>query len=174
VLPLLPLLAERTDLGASGYGGMMSALSVGLIVSGFIIGFFEKYLSKSRLILAGLLLSSLAILLIGVYSCAPVIIGSMFVLGMGLNISNLPIITLFQTSVDPAKIGVVSSFVFTIAQVAQPVSIALSGFLADLISLNTLFLAIGGVLLLGTGIGFILPQLKEQKNQFIESREFIE
>jgi DHA3 family macrolide efflux protein-like MFS transporter len=163
ILPLLPLLADMIGLGASGYGVMMSALSVGLIVSGFIIGILEKHFHKIRLLLVGLLWSSMSILLIGVYPCALVVVGSMFLLGMGLNISNLPIITLFQTNVDPAKIGVVSSFKFTIAQVAQPISIALSGFLADFIPLYILFLTIGTMLLLGTMIGFVLPQFKENK-----------
>lgn len=79
VLPLLPLLAENTNLGSSGYGVMMSVLSVGLI-----------------------------------------------------------------------------------------------GFLADFIPLNILFLAIGGMLLVGTLIGFILPQLKEDKAELINSRELVE
>ncbi|MBN2621403.1 MFS transporter [candidate division WOR-3 bacterium] len=167
----MPLLAQKRDVGASGYGIMMSALSVGLIVSGFIIGFFEKCFSKIRLILVGLLLSSISILLIGVYPRAFVIVGSMFLLGLGLNISNLPIITLFQTKVNPAKIGVVSSFVFTIAQAAQPISIALSGILADFIILNTLFIIIGTLLLLGTIIGFLLAQFRENKTIFINIKE---
>jgi DHA3 family macrolide efflux protein-like MFS transporter len=160
VLPLLPLISEKIELGSSGYGIMMSVLSAGLIVSSFIIGFFERIFSKVRLILIGLSLSSLSILLIGIWPTAFVVIGSMFLLGVGLNISNLPIITLFQVNVDTAKIGVVSSFVFTIAQIAQPISIALTGFLADHIPLSILFFVIGIILLIGTLVGFLLPQFR--------------
>lgn len=160
VFPLLPILSERSTLGPSGYGMMMSALSAGLIVSSFTIGFIERFLNKVLMIFLGLFISAVAIFSLGFGFYKFAIIGAVFILGFGINTSNLPITTLFQQKVPENKIGVVSSFVFTFAQIAQPISMALSGFLVDLFSLNAIFIAIGILLVAGVGVGFLLPQLR--------------
>lgn len=160
IIPLLPLFSFKHNMGASGYGLMVSFLSVGLIVSSFLIGFFEKNLRKIPMLLTGLITSAFAVVFMGIGHNLTAVFISIFFLGIGMTLSNLPIITLFQEKVPPSKIGVISSFVFTIAQIAQPVSIVLSGFLVDILSLNTILVIIGVLLLVGALVGFILPQFK--------------
>lgn len=161
VMPLLPLLATKYGMGASGYGIMMSALSIGLIASSFLIGFLGKILRRIPMILTGLIISAIAVLIMGIGFVPIVILIALFFLGAGLSLSNLPITTLFQEKVAPDKIGVVSSFVFTIAQIAMPISIALSGFLVDILSISIIFTAVGIMLLIGAMVGFALPQFKK-------------
>lgn len=160
IMPLLPLLAEKYGMEASGYGLMMSALSVGLVAVSFLIGFLGKILRRIPMMLAGLIISAIAILIMGIGSVPIVILIALFFLGAGLSLSNLPITTLFQEKVSSDKIGVVSSFVFTIAQMALPISIAISGFLVDFISIGIIFIIVGIMLLIGAVIGFALPQFK--------------
>ncbi|MGB3340331.1 MAG: MFS transporter [bacterium] len=160
IMPLLPLLATKHGMEASGYGIMMSVLSIGLITSSFLVGFLEKILRRVPMILTGLIISAIAILIMGIGFMPIAILIALFFLGIGLSLSNLPINTLFQEKVSPDKLGVVSSFVFTIAQIALPISIALSGFLVDFVSLGTIFTAVGIMLLVGAMIGFALPQFK--------------
>ncbi|HIE05319.1 MAG TPA: MFS transporter [bacterium (Candidatus Stahlbacteria)] len=163
VFPLFPLLSEQSALGASGYGMMMSALSAGLIASSFTIGFIERIFNKVSMIFLGLFISAVAIFFLGLGFYKFAIIGAVFVLGFGINTSNLPITTIFQQKVPEDKIGVVSSFVFTFAQIAQPISMALSGFLVDLFSISAIFITIGILLIAGAGVGSVLPQLRPEK-----------
>jgi MFS family permease len=160
VMPLLPLLAEKYGMEASGYGLMMSVLSVGLVAASFLIGFLGKILRRVPMILTGLIISAIAILIMGIGFVPIVILIALFFLGAGISLSNLPITTLFQEKVSSDKIGVVSSFVFTIAQVALPISIAISGFLVDFLSISIIFIVVGIMLLIGAVIGFALPQFK--------------
>ena len=164
IFPLLPLISQNTGLGPSGYGIMMAALSGGLIASSLIIGFVERYLKRIPMVLIGLIISATAILLMPFGLGIVLMVFSAALLGVGLNFSNLPIITLFQERVPQDRIGVVSSFTFTIAQIAMPVSMALSGFLVEIFSLRIIFIAISMILIIGALIGFILPQLKDEEN----------
>ena len=160
IIPLLPLLSLKHGMQASGYGLLMSFLSIGLIAASFFVGFLEKFLRRVPMILIGLIVSAVAVLIMGIGHVPTIILIAVFFLGAGMTLSNLPITTLFQEKVPAAKIGVVSSFVFTIAQIAMPISMALSGFLVDILSLSTIFVVIGIMLLIGALLGFALPQFK--------------
>jgi len=163
IFPLLPLISEKINFGASGYGLMMGIMSAGLIASSFLIGFIERYLKMITMLFFGLIISATAISLMGLSSLSLVIIIASFILGVGMNISNLPIVTIFQKNIPEDKIGVVSSFVFTIAQIAMPVSMVLSGFLVDVFSLTKVFVGIGVILLIGAIVGFALPQFRGEE-----------
>ncbi len=165
VFPMLPLVSQQAGTGSSGYGSMMSGLSAGFIISSLLISVVGKLINRISLILLGLIISSFSIMLMGFALNIVYLVGAAVILGIGLNFSNLPILTLFQEKVPQDKIGVVSSFVFTIAQVAMPISIALSGILVDVFSLKGIFVAITIILFIGALIGFALPQLREGSAQ---------
>jgi len=162
IIPLLPLLSFKHGMEASGYGLLVSFLSAGLIIASFFVGLLEKLLRRIPMILTGLVISAIAVMIMGMGNIPIIMLAAIFFLGAGMALSNLPITTLFQEKVPTAKIGVVSSFVFTIAQIAQPVSMALSGFLVDILSLSTIFIVIGIMLLLGALLGFTLPQFRSE------------
>lgn len=168
VIPLLPLLSMEHGMEASGYGFLVSILSVGLITASLFIGYLEKLLRRIPMILAGLIISSVAVLVLGIGHVPIIMLIAVFFLGAGMTLSNLPITTIFQDKVPSAKIGVVSSFVFTIAQIAMPISMALSGFLVDILSLSTILTVIGIVLLIGALLGFVLPQFKSESTAIQE------
>ncbi len=161
IFPMLPLISQQMGSGSSGYGSMMSGLSAGFIISSLLIGIVGNFIKRIDLILLGLIVSSCSIALMGFGLNIVVLICAAVILGIGLNFSNLPILTLFQEKVPQDKIGVVSSFVFTIAQVAMPISMAMSGILVDVFSLKGIFVAISIILFIGALIGFVLPQLRE-------------
>jgi MFS family permease len=164
IFPLIPLISQRVSAGATGYGAMMSGMSIGLIVSSLFVGIVGKFLSKISVVLVGLLISALAIIIMAMgMGIIPLVIASVL-LGFGLNFSNLPIMTLFQEKVPGDRIGVVSSFVFTIAQIAMPISIALSGLLVDIFSLKFILIAIAIILIIGALIGFRIQQFKQEES----------
>lgn len=162
VFPLLPVIAEKINYGSTGYGVMMSMLSLGLIISGFFIGFLEKFISKISMLFYGLIISASAIMVMANGSGIIILLFSAVLFGIGINFSNLPIITLFQEKVPQDKIGVVSGFTFTLTQIAMPLSMSFSGFLVDLFSLKMILIFIGIILIAGAIIGFFLPQLKNE------------
>jgi MFS family permease len=75
----------------------------------------------------------------------------------------MPIHTLLQEQLPSDKIGVVSGFVFTAAQIAMPISMALSGFLLHYFLVKTIFSSLGTLMLIGAILGFFLPQLRYDK-----------
>lgn len=162
---IIPQIAEKVRLGSSGYGFMMGAISAGLIASSLLVGFIEKFLKVIKILLFGLIVSATAIGLMGLSSISVIIIFAAFMMGVGINLSNLPIVTLFQKNIPETKIGVVSSFVFTVAQVAMPVSMLLSGYLVGVFSLSAIFLGIGIIVFLGVIVGFALPQFRAPELQ---------
>jgi MFS family permease len=161
MFPLLPLISVKRGLPVSNYGFMMGALSAGMILSSFFIGILSKWFNHIKILLLGLSISAISIALIGLSKINLLLIFSSFLLGVGLNVTNLPISTLIQEVVPKERIGMVSSFVFTFAQIAMPVSIVLSGLMADLFSLESIFITISLIIIIGVIIGIKLPQFRE-------------
>ncbi len=89
---------------------------------------------------------------------------SCFAMGIGLSLANMPIHTMLQEKLPSNKIGVVSGFVFTTAQIAMPISMALSGFMTHLFTIKTIFVFSGSLMLVGATLGFFLPQFKDGRD----------
>jgi MFS family permease len=161
VFPLLPIISERTCNSAHGYGIMMSGLSTGLIVSSFLIAVIRKPLKRIPIMLSGLAVCAVAIMIIAFANSILTIIIACFVMGMGLTMANLPIQTLFQERMPADRIGVASSFVFTIAQLAMPISMVLGGLMTEFYNIQTILVVLGSTMIVGALVGFRLPQFKE-------------
>ena len=158
--PLIPIFAAKYNFGPQGYGYMMSAFSLGFLVLSFLTGFLPKKVSEIHLMLYGLTLTSISLLLCGVFkSLIPVLI-LFFIIGLGNGLTNLPINALFQKTVKIELLGVVTSFVFTIAQSLQPVSMLVSGYLTEKISVSSLFIFIGLLAILVSLAGFAIPAFR--------------
>jgi MFS family permease len=164
IFPLLPIISERISNGAYGYGVLMSALSMGLIAAGFFAAIFCKTLSRTKIMLCGLTLCSVTVIALAYSRTFYMLYVSCFLLGAGLNLANMPIHTLLQEQLPSDKIGVVSGFVFTAAQIAMPISMALSGFLLRYFLIKTIFSSLGTLMLIGAILGFFLPQLRYSKS----------
>lgn len=160
VFPLLPIVSEHVSIGASGYGIMISALSAGLITASLLICCFERILPKIKIMLLGICVSSFGVIGTAFGRSFLSITPACFLIGVGLSLANLPIQTIFQERIPSRNLGVVSGFVFTIAQLAMPISMALSGFIIQYISVNAVFIIIGVLMFIGVIIGLFLPQLK--------------
>jgi len=165
VFPLLPIISEKTCNGASGYGVMMSLLSAGLITSSFLVLLLDKWLPRIKIMLSGLAMSAIAVISISFGHNLLTIAIPCFIMGMGLTLANLPIQTLFQETLPSDKIGAASGFVFTIAQIGMPISMALSGYMIQLMGINLLLNVLGISMLVGALIGLLLPQLKQTANR---------
>lgn len=161
VFPLLPIISEDMGTGASGYGVMMSALSAGLITASFLISYIDRFLTRIRMMLTGICVSAVGVIGVSLGQNTPTVVVSCFMIGAGLSMANIPVQTILQVRVPSENLGVVSGFVFTIAQVAMPISMALSGFIVRIFDVTAVLLVISTLMLLGAVIGFFLPQLKQ-------------
>ncbi|MGC8789543.1 MAG: MFS transporter [Caldisericum sp.] len=158
--PLIPIFAEKYNFGSQGYGYMMSAFSLGFLVFALLTGFLPKKVSETHLMLYGLTLTSISLVLCGVFkSLIPVLI-LFFIIGLSNGLTNLPMSTLFQKIVKIELLGVVTSFVFTVGQALQPVSMLVSGYLTEKISVSTLFIFIGLFAMLLSLAGFAIPAFR--------------
>ena len=164
IFPLLPIISERIGNSASGYGVLISALSIGLIASAFFAAIFCKTLRRTHVMLCGLILCSAAIIALAYSNTFYLVYAFCFFLGAGLNLANMPIHTLLQEQLPSCKIGVVSGFVFTTAQIAMPISMAFSGFIIRFLLIETVFSLLGTLILIGAILGFFLPQFKYDKD----------
>jgi len=162
IFPLLPIVSEKMSGGVSGYGLLISAMSLGLIVSSTLTIFLSRLLKCIRIMLYGLIICAMAILTIAIGRTFLLVIISCFFMGVGLNCTNLPIQTILQIILPSEKIGVVSGFVYTIAQIAMPISMTLGGYLSQLVRIETVFLGTGIVMLAGATAGFFVPQFKNE------------
>jgi DHA3 family macrolide efflux protein-like MFS transporter len=164
IFPLLPIISGRISDNASGYGVLMSALSMGLITAGFLAAIFCKTLRRIRIMLCGLTLCSTAIIALAYSSTFYMLYIFSFFLGAGLNLTNMPIHALLQEQLPSDRIGVVSGFVFTTAQIAMPISMAMSGFMVRFFLVKTIFISLGVLMLTGAILGFFLPQFRYNKD----------
>ena len=164
IFPLLPIISSKLSGEASAYGMMISGLSAGLVIASFSVILINKSLNKMYITLYGLVICSAAIVTLSFGHSSFVIIVSCFAMGVGLNLANLPIQSILQEKLPPNKIGVASSFIFTIAQIAMPISMALSGFMTQILTVNIIFVFLGSMMLAGATVGFFLPQFRSENN----------
>jgi len=170
IFPLLPLLSEKSGGGVSHYGVMLSSLSVGLTASSFLVVFVTKLLTRIQTMLSGLSICAIAIVIMAFERNFSVVIISCFFMGIGLTFANLPIQTLFQEKLPLDKVGVISSIAFTFAQIAMPISMALSGFIIELFEIKVIFTVLGTVMLIGAVVGIFLPQLRDCECQTVVNK----
>jgi MFS family permease len=163
IFPLLPIISSRLANGVSTYGIMISGLSVGLVVSGFSFALISKLMTKIYMTLYGLIICSAAIAALACGRSPTLIIVSCFAIGVGLNFANLPIQAILQEKLPADKIGVASSFIFTIAQIAMPISMASSGFMIQHLKIELVLVLLGSLMFVGAITGFFLPQFRGEK-----------
>jgi MFS family permease len=160
IFPLLPMVSQRISGGVSGYGILTSGISSGLITSSAAIMFLDKPLNKIHIMLYGIIICATAIIAIALGRTFHFIMIFCFVMGVGLNCANIPIQTMIQIAVPSKNIGVVSGFVYTIAQIAMPISMAFSGFLTQHLEIEAIFVGAGIIMFIGAAVGFSLPQFR--------------
>ncbi|MFX0207514.1 MAG: MFS transporter, partial [Candidatus Hodarchaeota archaeon] len=156
IFVLLPLWVKSVNNGGAGELALLLACnSLGnllgsVLMSTILSKGFEK---KVHGVVGGLTLGYIGFFFLGL---APegafwfMAIG-MFILGIDLPIANISSQTIWQTVVPPEKIGRVFSVRQTIAQISAPAGMILSGIIAEVIGIRTVYLAAAtiGSLLLG-------------------------
>ena len=124
-----------------------------MLVGSVLIGVFGKRLVAARTISSGILLLGATLLLSGLLPSSWFPAFAVVCLGMGLSVPlfSAPATALYQTLIDPALLGRVTSLVATMTLAATPVGLLAAGPLAERLGLP-LWFSISGILILAVGV----------------------
>ncbi|APE16417.1 MFS transporter [Mycobacterium sp. WY10] len=141
---LLPFIArERFADGEQVYGLMLAAFGVGSAIGAVVVSsrpLPRRYLTVMMTMWGA---GSLPFVIVGVTSSLPVILGALFVIGLG---EGAGVIwgTLLQRRVPPEMLGRVSSLDFFVSLAFMPVSMAVAGPLSKVVPVEVIF-AVAGI-----------------------------
>jgi DHA3 family macrolide efflux protein-like MFS transporter len=157
---LLPLLVTEHFGGeALQLGAMQSALGVGVVLGGLLLGAWGGFKRRILTSIVGLLGAGSGVLMLGLlpgtsFSAAAV---AMFIVGMMLPLANGPILAVIQATVRPEMQGRVLTLLSSAASAMSPVGLSIAGPVADAIGVRVWYLAGGIACMLVGAIGFFVP-----------------
>jgi DHA3 family macrolide efflux protein-like MFS transporter len=166
------LVTEHFKGGALQLGWLESAMGIGVVAGGLVLGVWGGFKRRILTTLLGLAVSGFGVIAIGLtppqgltlaIGLTPpqgltLAIASMFVTGFAMPIVNGPLFAILQDKVAPEKQGRVFTMVSALSSAAAPLGLAIAGPVADWIGVQAWFLVAGGAALLMALIGpFIRP-----------------
>jgi DHA3 family macrolide efflux protein-like MFS transporter len=133
------------------------AFTVGMMLGGVLVATILAKRSRIGLILFATYGFAIFITLLGVAPNLWVFYGFMFTIGLLVPLFSTPFTTLIQETVEPEKHGRVFSYVAIVTALGNPIGMAVFGPLADVISVESLFIATGAVGVAVMTIAIMLP-----------------
>jgi DHA3 family macrolide efflux protein-like MFS transporter len=160
LFPLMTL--AHFDRGVLSASMIELAFGAGMLVGSFAIGIMAKRFSATKLIAAGICLVGLMIAVSGLLPTSAFWAFVLFCVVMGVSVPLFaaPLTALFQTLIDPAKLGRVMALYTTLAFLAAVPGLLLAGPLAEKTGVSVWF-AISGALVLVTGLlPWVIPAVR--------------
>jgi MFS family permease len=158
----VPYLQRTFSVGAAGLGLVDSAQGAGMVVSGLALGFLSARLSKWNMISGGIMVCGLALAAMGVAPVFLLIIGLGFIIGLGITPAQSAMNTLMQVAVPDEKRGRVGSSFNAITTFASLISMVFAAGLSGLLSLRTIYVVFGSLIILSGFLGFWLIREPEE------------
>jgi MFS family permease len=145
------------------YGWMMSALGLGSVVGGLIIGGYFTKAPKGPMTIAGFILLGASMVAAGFVTDPFVAIGLFFVIGAANLLYLVPTITLFQERTPTRLFGRVVSTRQALTFGAMALSMGLAGWLAGIIGPASV-LILGGAMIAAAGlVGLLVPAMRDAR-----------
>ncbi|WP_036770012.1 MFS transporter [Photorhabdus australis] len=153
---LTPLLVNRT-FGEESWRLAINEVtfSAGAVLGGLLISFLNEYKNKLRITAVACALSGIFTIALGYAYWFPLYLALNVFLGMIMPCFNAPIVATFQEKVKPEMMGRVFSLVQISMSCSLPLGMVLFGPVADYISVQSLLIICGGLILL-TGALFFM------------------
>ncbi len=149
------------DAGPQGLGALNAAISVGVLVGGFLTASLKRFRRHGLGILLGLLAIGVLLTLFGVSMNLYVSLGILAVLGIFVAIVNVFESVIYQTRVPNELQGRVFAAQFAVCDGLQPLSLAAIGGLLMLVSVHAVLIGSGIAIILASVGGFAVRGLKE-------------
>ncbi|WP_289994305.1 MFS transporter [Photorhabdus laumondii] len=153
---LTPLLVNRT-FGEEPWRLAINEMtfSAGAVLGGLLISFWSEYKNKMRITAVACALFGIFMIALGNAYWFPLYLVLNIFLGMVTPCFNAPITAVFQERVEPEMMGRVFSLVQIAMSCSLPLGMVLFGPIADYISIQSLLMISGGLILL-TGTLFFM------------------
>jgi len=168
VISLTPLLiTEHFKGGAMELGWIESAIGIGVILGGIILGAWGGFKNRIHTTLVGGIVAALSILIVAFAPSKALLIGvtGFFMLGIALPFLDGPLDVILQSKVSPEMQGRVFSFLMSAGKLALPLGLFVSGQLAVIIGVRFWFFVGGVGWLLINIIGFNVPVLVNMEEE---------
>ena len=157
--PLFPLLAEEFDVTYTQLGFALSVMAVTSAVVQTPVGFFVDRYGARRFLVAGLMLSGLSIIGVGVFATYEALLVLMVLFGLGDSVVHPSDYSILNKTVDPRRMGrafSVHTFAGHLGFAAAPITvIALSevfDWRSALLACGAAGVALGGIMYLNRGL----------------------
>lgn len=147
---------------ASTYGFLLASFSIGLFLGAYLAGKIENLRQYAgRLSLSCVIAVGVTLALMGVVSIQFVSFALFFVFGFLVALANIPIRALLQVKIPQEVFGRVYSVFIALNTVVTPLSAALSGGVASYISIGTVFILYGLLIVVVTAVAyFVFKELR--------------
>ncbi len=161
------MVTEHFGGGALELGWLESAAGVGVIAGGLALGVWGGFKRRILTSLAGILILSAGVALMGLAPAAMLWVGiaAMFIMGFGGPMANGPIFAILQSTVRPEMQGRVMSLLNAGASAMMPIALIIAGPLADRIGVQTMYV-VGGVVCAAVAVAcvFVRPLMRIEEN----------
>jgi len=156
---LMPLLVtEHFKGGALQLGWLESGWGIGMLLGGLLLSVWGGYRRRVYTSLCGLVVSGIAIMLIGLASESAfwLALAAIFVAGFMNPLVNGPFFAILQATVAPEMQGRVFTLVGSLTSAMMPLSLAVAGPVADVVGIRPWYVAGGAIFaLMGAGSFFV-------------------
>jgi MFS transporter, DHA3 family, macrolide efflux protein len=155
--PLISIyIRDSLSAGTLWFGVISAMVGVGMIVGTQLVTRLVKSMSKSHVVLSGLVSLGIGAALLGGFRNIPLASLSTFMIGFAIAFVWVPAQTMSQQETPPAMVGRVSSSFMSLISIAQVLGLVLSGYLAQRLGIRPLFLSSAGVLALLSAVGYLV------------------
>lgn len=141
--------------GHSGYAAVLTAYGAGSVAGGLVAGRLSELLGRTRALVAGLVLQSCALTVLGTVRSLPVAVVALALFGAMGMLWNVNEVTLLQERTPAALLGRVSAANRTLSTAGAPLGALLGGSVATAWGLNTPALAAAA--LFACGVIVLVP-----------------
>ena len=158
LIPLFFTQVLRT--GPSAFGAAISIIFVGFLIGAMLVGALTARIGKGWLTVFGVLLAGVAT---GLFSLGPpviVVLGLALLGGVAIGALNVCESTVIQEHAPDTMRGRVFAVYESVSQGGRAIAVALSGVLADLFGVASLFLAVGVLVLFCGGVLALSPTIR--------------
>jgi MFS family permease len=156
-------LDQATIAFPQNYGWLMSALGLGSVAGGLVIGAYFTKAPKGPMTIAGFILLGASMVAAGFTDNPFVAIGLFFVIGAANLLYLVPTITLFQERTPSRLFGRVVSTRQALTFGAMALSMGLAGWLSGIIGPASV-LMLGGAMIAAAGlVGLLVPAMRDAR-----------
>ena len=158
---LVPVFSEKVlNAGPEGFGFIMASFSLGLLIGAFLVGKLASKLKKGFLIYSNIVLMGLSFMLFAISKNLILSLVLICIVGFFFSAPKVLGISITQDFVPDNIRGRVFSVQLTMANIMFPISMFLSGALAQRINVSIIFISAGLIMVLNGIFGVFTKSLR--------------